>query len=532
MIKRALVSVSDKTGIVSFCRRLREMGIELISTGGTAQTLREAGVEVVQVSQVTNFPEILDGRVKTLHPAIHGGILARRDRHEHMTQLRELGLEPVDMVVVNLYPFQETVAREGVTLEEALENIDIGGPTLVRAAAKNYRDVVVITSPERYGEVLEQLRATGTVSQQMRLELAREAFAHTAGYDLAITSYLEKVEVDGTRGEAENFPDRLWLSYRKVGNLRYGENPHQKAAFYREEGFTGPSLTRAQKLGGKDLSFNNINDANAAMELVREFRDEPAVVAVKHTNPCGVGTGANLLEAWQKAYHADPVSIFGGIVAANREVDVETARAMASVFLEVVVAPGFSPEALKVLRERKDLRILALPDLVTTKDGDRDRRVGPVKKPVYDLKKVAGGILVQDPDDVEDAPERWRTVTRRKATPGELKDLTLAWKVARHTKSNAIVVAKGGRTLGVGAGQMNRIDAARHALQQGGGETKGAVLASDAFFPFPDVVEEAARAGIRAIVQPGGSVRDEDSIKAAERAGLVMLFTGERHFKH
>lgn len=507
-VKRALLSVSDKDGIVEFARGLAELGVELISSGGTAQGLAAAGLPVRRVEEVTGFPEILDGRVKTLHPAIHAGILARRDVPAHLAKLTELGIAPIDLVAVNLYPFAATIAKPDVTLEEAIENIDIGGPTLIRAAAKNHQGVAVIVNPVRYEEVLRELRTQGGVSAATAYHLAVEAFAHTAQYDSVIASYLA--------GREEGFPAHLPLTYTKLRDLRYGENPHQKAALYAQPGAQG-GIALARQLHGKELSFNNIGDANAAWELVQEFA-EPCAVGVKHMNPCGVGTGPDLLTAWQKAYAGDPVSIFGGIVAFNREVTVELAQALNEIFLEVVIAPAFRDEALAVLKEKKN-RILLLTE--------------PSRTPqAWDLRAVRGGLLVQELDQKDYAPQDLKVVTRRAPTDRELADLAFAWRVVKHVKSNAIVLARDGGTVGVGAGQMNRVGAVEIAVRQAGEKARGAVLASDAFFPMPDSVEAAARAGVTAIIQPGGSIRDEDSIRAADAAGLAMVFTGIRHFRH
>lgn len=514
-VKRALVSVSDKDGIVEFARGLAALGVELVSTGGTAQVLAAAGLPVRSVSDLTGFPEILGGRVKTLHPAVHAGILYRREVPEDAEQLAELGIGPIDLVVVNLYPFAATIARPGVSLAEAIENIDIGGPTMIRAAAKNYRGVGVVVNPARYQEVLVELQEQkGTLSEETAFRLAVEAFAHTAQYDAVISNYLGKI----LTGE-EGFPAHLTLTLTKLQDLRYGENPHQRASFYGEAGAVGPSLARARQLQGKPLSFNNINDGNAALELVREF-SETTVVALKHTNPCGVATAETLPEAYRRAYAGDPVSIFGGIVAANRPVDVETARAMVEIFLEVIIAPGFEEGALEILAQKPNLRLLEVPDLLQPVDS------------YLEYKRVRGGLLVQDSDAGQLDPRALKVVTRREPTAEQWQDLLFAWKVVKHVKSNAIVVAAGGRTLGIGAGQMNRVGAAQIALKQAGAQAAGSVLASDAFFPMPDTVEEAARAGVKAIIQPGGSIRDEDSIKAADEAGIAMVFTGMRHFKH
>ncbi|MDI3280839.1 MAG: bifunctional phosphoribosylaminoimidazolecarboxamide formyltransferase/IMP cyclohydrolase [Bacillota bacterium] len=518
--RRALISVSDKAGVVEFARGLVELGWEIISTGGTLKELRGAGLPVTYVSDVTGFPEILGGRVKTLHPAIHGGILAVREDEHHAKDLAAAGIKPIDLVAVNLYPFARAVQQRGITLAEAVEEIDIGGPAMVRAAAKNYRYVTVVVDPARYGRVLELLRREGEVPLEVRLELAAEAFAHTALYDSLISSYLSRVRAEGER---ELFPDRLVLGFEKVQSLRYGENPHQRAAFYRDPLYRGPSLAAARQLQGKELSFNNINDAAAALELVLEF-PEPTAVAVKHATPCGVASGATIAEAFARAHAADPISIFGGIVALNRPVDEEAARALREPFLEIVLAPEFAPEALAVLSEKKNLRLLALPELV-----------GGQRESYWDWKRVPGGLLLQDADlgwGDEDDPSTWRVVTEREPAEEDWPDLLFAWRVVKHARSNAIVVARRKQTLGIGAGQVNRIDPTRYALARAGEAARGAVLASDGFFPLPDVVEAAAEAGIRAIVQPGGSLRDGDSIAAANRAGIAMVFTGVRHFKH
>lgn len=508
MAKRALISVSNKEGVVEFARGLEKLGYEIISTGGTYQTLKEAGIKVAKVSDVTGFPEILDGRVKTLHPAIHGGILARRS-YDHLDQLQANGIETIDIVAVNLYPFRETVSRPGVTLEEAIENIDIGGPAMVRAAAKNYRYVVVVVKPEHYQSVLNELETTGELGEEFRLKLAFEAFSHTAAYDSMISSYLS-----GLLGVG--FPEVISLSGEKVYELRYGENPHQRAAFYRQMLGGRFGLPGARQLNGKELSYNNIVDTEAAYALVREF-EQPACVIVKHTNPCGTALGKNLCEAYEKAFSADEVSAFGGIIALNGTVDRDTAEKIAGPFMEVVVAPGYEKEALEVLRTKKNLRVLELP---------LDNHAG------LQVKSVEGGFVVQEVDRHQIGSEDVVVVTRRAPTPEELQNLFFAWKVVKHVKSNAIVVARDGVTLGVGAGQMNRVGAARLALEQAGEKAAGAVLASDAFFPFKDTVELAASYGITAIIQPGGSIRDQESIDECDRHGIAMVFTGVRHFRH
>lgn len=514
-IRRALISVSDKTGVVSLARELAGKGIEIVSTGGTARLLKESGVPVTGVSEVTGFPEILDGRVKTLHPKIHAGLLARRDVEEHRHQLREHGIQPFELVVISLYPFRETAGRPGVSFEEVIENIDIGGPAMIRAAAKNHRHVTVLVDPEDYGTVLSQIRERGGVDDATRLRLAAKAFRHTAAYDALIAQYLSD-------RAGEGFPEKLTVTFDKVQDLRYGENPHQKAAFYREP-LAGPGrIAAAEQLHGKELSYNNIQDAGAAWEAVREFA-EPAAVAVKHTNPCGVGVGSSLPEAYRKAYEADPVSIFGGIVALNRPVDQETAEQMKSLFLEIVIAPDFTPEALEVLKQKKNLRLLRM--------AGEGQGSGAEKTP-WRFTAADGGLLVQETDRKGLDRSECRTVTRRAPSEEEWQELLFAWKVVKHVKSNAIVLAKDRRTVGIGAGQMNRVGAAEIAIRQAGERSRGAVLASDAFFPMKDTVEAAARAGITAIIQPGGSIRDEESIAEADRHGIAMVFTGIRHFKH
>lgn len=514
MVKRALLSVSDKTGIVELAQALVQLGIELVSTGGTYRLLQENGIPATTVETVTGFPEMLDGRVKTLDPHVHGGILARRDRADHMAALADQEIHPIDLVVCNLYPFAETISKSDVTLEQAIENIDIGGPSMVRAAAKNHAAVAVVVEPARYPEIIQQLRATGEIPQLMRQQLAVAAFRHTAHYDALIASYL------GQQYAPEQvLPDTLTLTYVKGQALRYGENPHQRAAFYHETIVPTPSVAAAQQLQGKALSFCNINDADAALALVNEF-SQPAAVAVKHANPCGVACGPDILTAYQRAFDADPVSIFGGIVAVNRTVDAALASKLKEIFLDIVIAPDFSPEALAILGKKKNLRLLAVGSL-----GKR-RQAG------LDYRRVAGGLLVQTPDVIDPADEPWQTVTEATANEQQMADMRFAWQVVKYAKSNAIVVAKNGMTLGIGMGQVNRIDAARYALQRAGDQAQGAVLASDGLFPFGDVVEAAAKAGIAAVVQPGGSIRDQESIDMANKHGLSMIFTGHRHFRH
>ncbi len=508
---RALVSVSDKTGVVEFATELSRLGWEIISTSGTLAALRNSGLKVTNISDVTGFPEICEGRVKTLHPKVHGGLLARRDKEDHMAQLAENGIETIDMVCVNLYPFEATIAKEGVTMEEAVENIDIGGPSMLRSAAKNYASVSVVCDPNDYAKVLEEIRAEGNTKPETRLMLSAKAYTHTALYDSHIATYMRK---------AAGMDEKLFLSFDAVQSLRYGENPHQKAAFYRSGEKVSYSVAHAKQLGGKELSYNNIQDANAALQIVREF-SEPFAVGLKHMNPCGAGIGKDIAEAWQRAYEADKVSIYGGIVAINRPLTAEVAQMMKPIFLEIVMAPSFEPEALEVLSSKKNLRLLEVE-----MDG--------VKAPQRQYVGVTGGLLVQDADvDCLDITEQM-CVTERRPETSELEDMNFGWRIVKHVKSNAIVVVKDGKTLGVGAGQMNRVGSAEIALNQAkaAGATEGLVLASDGFLPFDDTVELASKYGVVAIVQPGGSIRDEDAIKKANEKGIAMLFTGMRHFKH
>ncbi len=514
MIKRALISVSDKTGIVEFARELESLGIAIVSTGGTANALNNAGIKVLNVSDVTKFPECLDGRVKTLHPAIHAGILAMRGNPDHMKQIAKLGVTPIDMVIINLYPFKQTILKEGVTLEEAIENIDIGGPTMLRAASKNYQDVVVLVDPADYGEVLKQVKADGDVSLAVKFRLACKVFEHTSNYDTLIANYLRNITGD------RSFPATFTMTYEKVQDMRYGENPHQKAAFYREVPVPSGAITQAIQFHGKELSYNNINDTNGAIELLKEF-DGPAVVAVKHANPCGVATASTIYEAYIKAYQADPVSIFGGIVAANGEIDSKTAEEINKIFVEIVIAPSFSKDAMDVLMQKKNIRLLQLGRIATGLPSN-----------TLDMKKVSGGLLVQNIDSGIYNDDELSFVTVAKPGSSQMEDLKFAMKVVKHTKSNAIVLAKSGQTIGIGPGQMNRITSARIAVDYAGSKASGAVMASDAFFPFPDCVELAAKAGIKAIIQPGGSLKDQESIDACNKYGIAMVFTAMRHFKH
>ena len=522
MKKRAIISLTDKTGVVEFAKELDALGYEILSTGGTWKVIHEAGIPVTQVSDVTGFPECLDGRVKTLHPMIHAGILAMRSNPDHMAQIEKLGVTPIDIVAINLYAFKSTILKPGVTREDAIENIDIGGPTMLRAAAKNYQDVSVIVDPADYATVIDELKANGKVSVETNLKLAYKVFNHTAAYDTLIQSYLRK------QTNSPLFPEKLSLTYEKVQDMRYGENPEQAGAFYREIGneFTG-TLAEAEQLHGKELSYNNINDTNGALECLKEF-DEPCVVAVKHANPCGVGVAKNIYDAYMNAYNADPVSIFGGIIACNREVDAATAAEINKIFVEIVIAPAFTAEALEILTAKKNIRVLRLPDIAK-----------PNTKDMLDMKKVAGGLLIQERDiGVLDEAEL-KVVTEKAPTEAEMADLKFAMKVVKHTKSNAIVLAKNGITTGIGPGQTNRITALelaiRYANELEGAEPNraaGSVMASDAFFPFSDCVEAAHKAGITAIIQPGGSIRDQDSIDLANKYGIAMVFTGRRHFKH
>ena len=515
---KALISVSDKTGVVEFAKGLVALGWEILSTSGTMKLLKESGVPVTSVSDVTGFPEICDGRVKTLHPKIHGALLARRDIPEHMKELKDNDIETIDLVCVNLYPFRETIAKPDVTMEDAVEHIDIGGPSMLRSSAKNWESVTVVCNPADYETVLSEIKAGGNTTRETRLQLSAKAYTHTAEYDMAISTYM--------RAQA-GLPEKLFLEYDLKQELRYGENPHQEAKFFASTMKEPFSLATAEQLNGKELSYNNIQDANATLNIAREF-DEPFCVGVKHMNPCGSATGKTIAEAWKKAYEADKTSIFGGIVAANREIDLETAQMLKPIFLEIVMAPSFAPDALELLCTKKNLRVLKVD---MTKDNT-------VRKQYVSMN---GGMLVQDRDINTKPVAADQCVTELKPTAEQLADMEFAWKIVKHVKSNAIVVAKGGMTYGVGAGQMNRIGSAEIALKQAQNTlkeegkdimTEGLVLASDGFFPFNDCVALAADYGIKAIVQPGGSIRDEDSIKLADEKGITMLFTGERHFKH
>lgn len=516
---RALISVSDKTGIVEFAKELVALGIEIISTGGTYSKLKESEVPAIEISELTGFPECLDGRVKTLHPIVHAGLLAMRSNPSHMKQLEDLNIKTIDIVVVNLYPFKATILKDNVQRQEVIENIDIGGPTMLRSAAKNYQDVAVVVDPRDYEKVLTELKTQGEVTLDTKFYLMQKVFMHTASYDTMIADYLRRERKD------QEFPETLTMTFEKVQGMRYGENPHQAAAFYREIGKRKGSITDAVQLHGKGLSFNNINDTNGALELLKEFT-EPTVVACKHGNPCGVGSADDIYDAWKKAYEADKTSIFGGIVVSNREITAQIAKEMKEIFLEVVVAPSYEKEALELLTIKKNIRLLELKDIEVKQDES-----------AYDLKKVNGGIIVQTIDSPLLVEEDLKVVTDRAPSAKEMEDLLFAWKVVKFVKSNGIAIAKDKQSIGIGPGQVNRIWATKQSIEHaeemiGKGITRGAVLASDAFFPFDDCVEAAHQAGITAIIQPGGANRDEDSIKKCNEYGIAMVFTGMRHFKH
>lgn len=515
---RALFSVSDKTGVVEFARELQSLGWEIIATGGTMKLLQEAGLKIINISEVTGFPEICDGRVKTLHPKVHGGLLGRRDLQSHIDQLKENGIEFIDMVCVNLYPFKQTIAKPDVTMEDAIENIDIGGPSMLRSAAKNWSAVTVVCNPDNYPLVINEIKENGNTTKETRLRLSAEAYTHTAEYDMMIATYMRK---------AAGLNEKLFLEYDLKQSLRYGENPHQSAKFYASTERVPYSLATAEQLNGKELSYNNIQDANAALNIVREF-DAPFCVGLKHMNPCGAAIGTDVVDAWKRAYEADKVSIFGGIVATNREINEEAAQLMKPIFLEIIMAPSFTPEALEVLRTKKNLRLLK----VDMSKSDKTQ---------MQYVSMNGGLLAQEQDLVTKTVEEGMCVTVARPTKEQLIDLDFAWRIVKHVKSNAIVVVKDGATLGVGAGQMNRVGSAHIALEQAAAALKesgkdiqkeGVVLGSDGFFPFDDTVSLAAGFGVKAIVQPGGSVRDEDSVKKADECGITMLMTGMRHFKH
>lgn len=506
-----MVSVSDKTGLVPFVEGLVSLGWEIVATGGTQKLLEDSGVKTVGISEVTGFPEILDGRVKTLHPKVHGGLLARRDIPSHMQTLSEQGITPIDLVCVNLYPFRQTIAKEGVTMEDAIENIDIGGPSMLRSSAKNWKDVTVVCDPADYETVLSELQASGSTSASTRLKLSAKAYTHTAEYDICIARYMR---------EQAGLTEKLFLEYELKQSLRYGENPHQSAKFYAGAEKCSYALPFAEQIQGKELSYNNIQDANAALCVLRDF-SEPFCVALKHMNPCGAATGATIEEAWQAAYEADKVSIYGGIVAVNRELTAEVAAGMKPIFLEIVIAPSFSPEALEILSSKKNLRVLKVD-------------MTPDTNPQMQYISVCGGMLAQQLDTCTESLTPQMCVTKAKPTEAQMRDLDFGWRIVKHVKSNAIAVVRDGHTIGVGAGQTNRVGSAEIALKQAreAGYTDGLVLASDGFLPFDDTVSLAAQYGVSAIVQPGGSIRDNDAVAKADECGITMLMTGVRHFKH
>ncbi|WP_292931229.1 bifunctional phosphoribosylaminoimidazolecarboxamide formyltransferase/IMP cyclohydrolase [Noviherbaspirillum sp.] len=525
MIKQALISVSDKTGVLDFAKALSAMGVNILSTGGTAKLLADNGVKVTEVADYTGFSEMLDGRVKTLHPKVHGGILARRDLPEHVAALQKHGIPTIDMVVVNLYPFQQTVAKDQCTLEDAIENIDIGGPTMLRSSAKNHKDVVVVCDPDDYGRVLDEMKANkGEVGYDTKFALAKKVFAHTAQYDGAITNYLTALGEDKQHATRSAYPQTLNLHFEKVQEMRYGENPHQSAAFYRDLAPVAGSLANYKQLQGKELSYNNIADADAAWECVKTFDasdNSAACVIIKHANPCGVAIGADPLEAYSKAFQTDPTSAFGGIIAFNRELDGKAAEAVSKQFVEVLIAPSFSAEARQVFAARQNVRLLEIP-LARVINA-------------YDCKRVGGGLLIQSPDAKNVVVAELKVVTKKQPTPQQMQDLMFAWRVAKFVKSNAIVFCGNGMTLGVGAGQMSRVDSARIAsikAQNAGLSLSGSAVASDAFFPFRDGLDVVVDAGATSVIHPGGSMRDQEVIDAADERGVVMLFTGTRHFRH
>lgn len=509
---RALLSVSDKTGIVELATELSSLGVEIISTGGTAKKIRDAGIDVIPVDTITSFPECLDGRVKTLHPKIHAGILAMRSNKDHMQQLKELNVDTIDIVVINLYPFRETIAKPDVALGDAIENIDIGGPTMLRSAAKNYQDVAVVVDPSDYDNIISEIKQKGEVSLSTKFNLSYKVFEHTASYDALIANYMREQQ-------GISFPETLTVTFEKQQDLRYGENPHQDAVFYKEMGSLDGTLAGAEQLHGKALSYNNIGDTNGALDILREFEDI-TYVGVKHANPCGVGSAQNGYDAWKKAFDADPISIFGGIVVTNTTVCEQVAKHINTIFIEIIVAPDYTDKALEILKQKKNIRLLKLPTINCK-----------LSAATWDMKKVAGGLLVQDMD-LDLIGQELDFPTRKKPTDKEMEDLMFAWKIVKHTKSNGIAIAKDLQSVGVGPGQVNRIWATEQAIEHGGENTQGAVLASDAFFPFDDCVKAAAAAGITAIIQPGGSRNDKDSIRACDEAGIAMVFTGMRHFKH
>lgn len=511
-MRRALISVFYKDGIIEFAKELVKLDWEIISTGGTSKALKDAGIKVLEVEEVTNFPEMLDGRVKTLNPFIHGGLLYRRDNEDHVEKIKEMEIQPIDMVVNNLYPFEETIKKDGVTHEEIIENIDIGGPSMIRAAAKNYQDVIVIVDPSDYTKVLDELKQEKDVSFKTKEYLAGKVFNYSAYYDALISAYFNKInKVD--------FPEYMALPFKHEQDLRYGENPHQAAAFYRETSKLSGTLASAKQVHGKALSFNNINDANGAIKILKEFT-EPTVVAVKHTNPCGVGSGKDISQAYDRAYECDPESIFGGVIAINREVNKDIAEKINSIFIEIVMAPSFNVEALEVLKQKKNIRLLEIENIMDN------------EYPEYDLKKVLGGLLVQNRDTLLFNDDKLEVATEKIPTEDEMEDLIFAWKAAKNMNSNGVVIAKDKGTIGIGLGEVNRFWAVEEAIERSGDKINGSVLASDGFFPFSDSIDALGKAGVAAIIQPGGSVKDKDVIEAANKLGIAMVFTGIRHFKH
>ena len=518
-IRRALISVTDKYGIIDFARKLTGLGIHILSTGGTARTLNDAGIAVTDVSQYTGFPEMMDGRVKTLHPKVHGGILGRRDKPEHMSQMSEHGIEPIDMVVINLYQFDKAVARPDCKFEDAIENIDIGGPSMIRSAAKNFESVAVVTDPSDYNSIILEMEQTGgAISYDTKFRLARKAFSVTARYDTMISHYLEKIS--DKPEETIHFPEVFTPVFEKVQHLRYGENPHQRGAFYREIGLGGSSVARAKILQGKEMSYNNYLDTNSALELVREL-SEPSAVIVKHNNPCGVASADDLKDAYCIARDTDPISAFGGVIAFNTIVDEYTAAEIARTFVEVIVAPEYSGEALEILQKKANVRLLETGPLSDLPDGSMD------------FKRITGGLLVQEMDiGISNDLANIRIVSSRHPTEEEMDGLRFTWTVCKHVKSNAIVFGRGSETVGIGAGQMSRVDSVKLAVSKSRSKIAGCVMASDAFFPFRDAIDEAAKVGITAIIQPGGSIKDEEVIKAIDEYNMAMVFTGVRHFRH
>ncbi|MBI1824735.1 MAG: bifunctional phosphoribosylaminoimidazolecarboxamide formyltransferase/IMP cyclohydrolase [Nitrospirae bacterium] len=520
-IERALISVSDKSGLLDFANHLHKSGVEILSTGGTAKFLRGNAIPAKEISEFTGFPEILDGRVKTLHPKVHGGLLGRRDLASHQEEMKRNGISPIDLVVVNLYPFEMTVSKPDVSFEEAIENIDIGGPAMLRSAAKNYKDVAVVVDPGDYAKVVQEMNENrGSLRSETLFDLARKVFSHTSRYDSIIAAYLNQQRGSKDPDHERDFPDILTLTYEKAQILRYGENPHQRGAFYKDNSSFEVSVARASLLHGKEMSYNNYLDANSAFELVKEYR-EPCAVIVKHNNPCGVALGSDPLQAYQKARETDPISAFGGVIAFNQSVDLATAKEITSTFVEVVIAPSFLEDALFELKRKRDIRILSTGNLI---QSAREK---------FEFKRITGGLLLQDRDlgsikDIKDL----KVVTQRIPTAEELAAMDFAWKVCKHVKSNAIIFASGTQTIGIGAGQMSRIDSVQLATSKAQKPLSGAVMASDAFFPFRDGLDAAFKAGIRAVIQPGGSIKDSEVIQAANEHGMSMVFTGMRHFRH